>query len=873
MISPCMRSCTARCSGVPSHDRVPVSHRPTGFRQSGDGAARSRYRRRRCRRTQRPPVTSRTAAVSRTRPRAAAPGGRDDARRRGRAPAEHGTGGPVGCRPGRAADSGHDGGEHDDRSARGRRDARPGRRPCGGRGVADVDDSGLARALYSSDASLYRVLPRAVVRPRHADEIVADARGLPLPRRPADRARARAPRSPATPSAPGSSWTPAGTCPGCSTSTPRRGRRPSSRASSRRPCRRRREPHGLRFGPDPSTHNRCTVGGMIGNNACGSRALGYGRTSDNVVGLDVVTGSGARLRPAAGRPPARRRPRRPARGWSAGELGDDPHRARPLRPAGVGLLAGAPAARARLRRGPGAGRQRGHAGAGARRHGAAGRRRPVPRPGRARLPDDGRRRRRHARRCSRTPRPPSRGWTPGSCSGCATCPPPSSPTCPRGEGWLIVELTGDSVAEVAAKARRRARRRRRAGLAGRHRRRPRPRRIWRIREDGAGLAARTSDGRPAHAGWEDAAVPPERLGAYLRDFEALLDEHGLQGVPVRALRRRLRARAHRLPVRVGAGPGPRRATGPSSRTPPGWSPATAARCPASTATAGPAASCCRSCTPPPSSACSSGSRRCSTRTTCSTPASSCARPGSTTTSGWPPRPVVREGLALAYRHDGGDFSAAVHRCTGVGKCRADLPPPAASCARPGRPPGRRRTPPAAGPGCCRRCSRPAARSATGARPRCTTPSTCACPARAAPATARPASTWRPTRPRCCTSPTGAGCARASHYTLGRLPLLGRPRRPRAPAGQRGARLAARRAAGQVVGGHGPAPRGAAVRAAHLPAGVGRPPGAGRRTARRWRCGWTRSPTTSPRRWRSPPRGCSRRPATACRCPAPTPAAG
>ena len=35
---------------------------------------------------------------------------------------------------------------------------------------------------------------------------------------------------------------------------------------------------GLRFGPDPSTHTRCTIGGMIGNNACGSRALGYGRT-------------------------------------------------------------------------------------------------------------------------------------------------------------------------------------------------------------------------------------------------------------------------------------------------------------------------------------------------------------------------------------------------------------------------------------------------------------------------------------------------------------------------------------------------------------------------------------------------------------------
>ena len=51
-------------------------------------------------------------------------------------------------------------------------------------------------------------------------------------------------------------------------------------------------PHGLRFGPDPSTHPRCTIGGMIGNNACGSRALGYGRTADNVLGLDVAFGTG-----------------------------------------------------------------------------------------------------------------------------------------------------------------------------------------------------------------------------------------------------------------------------------------------------------------------------------------------------------------------------------------------------------------------------------------------------------------------------------------------------------------------------------------------------------------------------------------------------
>ena len=42
-----------------------------------------------------------------------------------------------------------------------------------GAGLSDVDGSGLARALYSSDASLYRVVPQVVVRPRHGDELSA----------------------------------------------------------------------------------------------------------------------------------------------------------------------------------------------------------------------------------------------------------------------------------------------------------------------------------------------------------------------------------------------------------------------------------------------------------------------------------------------------------------------------------------------------------------------------------------------------------------------------------------------------------------------------------------------------------------------------
>src|SRR5699024_11522957 len=39
---------------------------------------------------------------------------------------------------------------------------------------------------------------------------------------------------------------------------------------------------------DPSTHTRCTIGGMIGNNACGPRAMGYGRTGDNILALKVM---------------------------------------------------------------------------------------------------------------------------------------------------------------------------------------------------------------------------------------------------------------------------------------------------------------------------------------------------------------------------------------------------------------------------------------------------------------------------------------------------------------------------------------------------------------------------------------------------------
>ena len=54
------------------------------------------------------------------------------------------------------------------------------------------------------------------------------------------------------------------------------------------------------------------------------------------------------------------------------------------------------------------------------------------------------------------------------------------------------------------------------------------RQVWEAREAGLGATAHPPQGPDTHSGWEDAAVPPDRLGDYLRDFEHLLDRHGYQ---------------------------------------------------------------------------------------------------------------------------------------------------------------------------------------------------------------------------------------------------------------------------------------------------------------------------------------------------------
>nr|WP_275424794.1 FAD-linked oxidase C-terminal domain-containing protein [Streptomyces sp. SID13726] len=103
------------------------------------------------------------------------------------------------------------------------------------------------------------------------------------------------------------------------------------------------------------------------------------------------------------------------------------------------------------------------------------------------------------------------------------------PTLPTGGGWLIAEVGGADSEEAVAAARRLVAASSSPDAvvlpAG-----PEATRLWQIRADGAGLAGRTADGKQAWPGWEDSAVPPERLGDYLRGLEALMAEENLSGL-------------------------------------------------------------------------------------------------------------------------------------------------------------------------------------------------------------------------------------------------------------------------------------------------------------------------------------------------------
>src|SRR6202046_1516901 len=169
-------------------------------------------------------------------------------------------------------------------------------------GASIVDVSPRRRAEDSSDASNYRVVPQAVVFPRSLDDGLATA------------SVCRELATPLTVRGGGTSIAGNSVGPGVVLDLSRHlnqvtGIDPDARTAVVQPgvildqLQRAAKPHGLRFGPDPSTRSRCTIGGMIGNNSCGAHAMAYGTTAANVVALDAVDGTGRRLRIEPG-PPA-----------------------------------------------------------------------------------------------------------------------------------------------------------------------------------------------------------------------------------------------------------------------------------------------------------------------------------------------------------------------------------------------------------------------------------------------------------------------------------------------------------------------------------------------------------------------------------------
>jgi len=287
-------------------------------------------------------------------------------------------------------------------------------------------------------------------------------------------------------------------------------------------------PHGLTFGPDPSTHNRCTLGGMIGNNACGSHSVAWGKTVDNVHALDVLTYRGERVsmrtdgsgpipdalqalgaRVAddvrAGFPDLTRR----VSGYNLDQLLPGQVDLAKAMVGTEGTCGIVTEATVRLVESP---------------------------PARALavlgFPDaytaaD------HVTVVRELGPLTIEGMDAGLVAALRASNPleTASRALPEGGGWLYVETGGATADEARSAAEAVVRAMRaysRSAIAVDDPAAMKA--LWRIREDGAGILTRLPDGGEAWPGWEDAAVPPERFGAYLREFDALLARHGRRGV-------------------------------------------------------------------------------------------------------------------------------------------------------------------------------------------------------------------------------------------------------------------------------------------------------------------------------------------------------
>ena len=403
------------------------------------------------------------------------------------------------------------------------------------RTLIDVDASSGTRARYSSDAGLTRIPPLAVAFPRTPKQAIAAfdlarAHGVPLTARGG-----------------GTSCASNAIGPGLVLDFSRHMNRvisidPEARTATVEPgcvgstLQAAAAKHGLRFGPDPSSQNRATIAGMVANNACGPHATAWGRTSDNIVSLDCVDGQGHRFTATTSHDAALSdvpglaslidshlapirtqlgRFKRQVSGYSLEHLTPEGGRNLAAMLTGTeGTLVLILSITVRL----------------------------VPLPDAPVLAALGYRSMIEAA----DDVPALLTHSPLAVEGMdrrlvdvvrAHKGPGAVPALPEGEGWLLVEVGAPGEDVTASLERARALCADSAAIdtvvypPG-----VQASALWRIRADGAGLGGRTPpDGagggdQQAWPGFEDAAVPPENLGAYLRDFTALMEEFDIDGL-------------------------------------------------------------------------------------------------------------------------------------------------------------------------------------------------------------------------------------------------------------------------------------------------------------------------------------------------------
>jgi FAD/FMN-containing dehydrogenase/Fe-S oxidoreductase len=395
-----------------------------------------------------------------------------------------------------------------------------------------------SRALYATDGSNYRQVPIGVVIPRHAEDVVraiavARDHGAPVLSR-------------------GGGTSLAGQC--CNEAVVLDFSKymhgiwelnPQAKRARIQPgivldaLREAAERHHLTFGPDPSTHTHCTLGGMIGNNSCGVHSVMAGETSDNVEELEILTYDGLRLRvgstgeqdlehiiAAGGRQGQIYRDLRSLRDRYA-DLIRAKFPALPRRVSGYNLPALLPEggfhvakalvgsestcvtileATVRLVDSP---QQRSLLVLGYPSVYEAGDHipdileyHPIGLEGMDdRLVDDMIKMRIH---------------------------PEDVRLLPSGEGWLLAEFGGDTKDEADARARRCMEALKAKGHPPSMKLFDKPAEekiIWTVRESGLGATAHVPGEHVTWEGWEDSAVPVDRLGAYLRALRALFDKY------------------------------------------------------------------------------------------------------------------------------------------------------------------------------------------------------------------------------------------------------------------------------------------------------------------------------------------------------------